>query len=472
MFKRLPLALFSALLLSVLGGLAWWAGVLYPPIELNGVLTRALGTPEMFRIIHSIFGVGQDGKNIAFVGTTLLWLALTVALGFLPVLLAAPLLGLGLLFLVPWPVALGYGVVYALIRLALTPFKTNSSRATLASTSLSRAGRRNALVTLGGVGVALLGAGITRGSRTGAVDLTLPSAPGKLPTGFTPVKDFFYVSKNLEILDPKIKAANWTLEVNGEVQRPQSFTLEELRALPSQTVDLTLACISNPVGGPLLGLGRWTGVSFAEILKRVGLTANAKWIVWHAADGYTESLPLSEAASLELLLAYEQNGAPLTPKHGFPLRILIPGRYGMKQPRWLTRIEFAAEDRAGYWVTRGWSKTAFVELTSRIDSPLENSPVVKAAQPIQIEGIAFGGLLPITKVEVSTDGGQNWLEAQLEKPVSKYAWTLWSLLWTPEAGSHELKVRSYSSEKVQKEQEEDALPEGATGYHHFIVNAS
>jgi len=470
MYKRLLEAVLSAVLLSAFGGLAWWSGLAYPPIELNGVLTRAMGTPQMFRLVHSIFGIGQDGKNVAFVGTTLLWLVLTVALGFMPVVVAAAVLGLSLLLLVPWPVALGYAVVYALIRVAFTrgvrPVGPQAVHRT-------RADRRGALATLGGVGVALLGAGLVRSNaQKGALDLTVSSAPGKLPAEFTPVKDFYYVSKNLEALDPNIRAATWKLEVSGEVQRPLSLTLEQIRALPAQTVDLTLACISNPIGGPLMGLGRWTGVSFAEILKRAGVTPDAKWVIWHAFDGYSESLPLSEAATLELLLAYDQNGAPLTPKHGFPLRVLIPGRYGMKQPRWLTRIEFAREDQAGYWVTRGWSKTATVEITSRIDFPLENSPVVKAAQPVTVRGIAFGGLKPITKVEVSVDGGKSWLEAQLKKPVSKYTWTLWSLPWTPQAGSHDLRVRAYSSALIQKEHEEDALPEGATGYHHFIVNAS
>ncbi len=470
MVKRLLESLLSAVLLSALGGLAWWAGFVYPPIELNGVLTRAMGTPTVFRLVHSLFGVGQDGKNVAFVGTTGLWLVLTVLLGLLPVLVAAPLLLLALLLLVPAPIALGYAVVYTLIRVAFTRYSRPVGPKAVRQARLDR---RNALATLGGVGVTLLGAGIIRQkAQGGAVDLTVSSVPVKLPAGFTPVKDFYYVSKNLEALDPNIRAANWKLEVSGEVQRPLSLTLEQLRALPAQTVDLTLSCISNPVGGPLIGLGRWTGVSFAEILKRAGVSSSARWVIWHAYDGYSESLPLSEAATLELLLAYDHNGAPLTPKHGFPLRVLIPGRYGMKQPRWLTRIEFSKEDQPGYWATRGWSKTALVELTSRIDFPLEDSPLVKAAQPLTVRGIAFGGLLPITKVEVSMDGGKSWLEAHLKAPVSKYAWTEWSLPWTPQAGSHDLRVRAYSSAQVQKDKEQDALPEGATGYHHFSVSAS
>lgn len=460
-------AWLAAVLLSALGFAAWrLAGAVFPPVPLFGALTQLLGVPWVFQLVHAVFGVGQGGKTFAFLGVAVLWLGGLTVLGRFA--WGAPVLGLALLLLVPWPVAVGYALGLALARLVL--------RRALAPLAPPSVARRGAVAALAGGGALLAGGGLLGlfrnvGAPARAADTVLP-ADGTLPFGVTPVENFYYVSKNLEAFDPVVDGETWRLKVGGLVNAEKGYTLDDLRRFPVRTIELTLSCISNPVGGPLMSNGIWTGLALADLLRDAGVKGGAQYLLWEAADGYTESLPLGDAFEEDVVLVYALNGRPLTPKHGFPLRVLIPGRYGMKQPRWITGITLSAVDVPGYWVKRDWSKTAHVELTSRIDLPAEQNPVVKAGEEMMVRGIAFGGLLPVTRVEVSTDGGQTWRAARLVPPRSKHAWTPWELPWTPEPGPHQLQVRAFSGTVAQKAEEKDALPEGATGYHRFIVNAS
>jgi DMSO/TMAO reductase YedYZ molybdopterin-dependent catalytic subunit len=179
-----------------------------------------------------------------------------------------------------------------------------------------------------------------------------------------------------------------------------------------------------------------------------------------------------------VMLAYQMNGEALNYKHGFPLRVIIPGRFGMKQPRWLTKITFTAEEKPGYWANRGWSKTAFIEPLSRIDYPTRGL-VFKPGEVVKAKGIAAAGNKVITKVEVSTNGGDTWLEATLQPKRSKWAWTQWTLDWTAEAGTADLGdiksgrqfiVRCYADGVVQGSEERDSLPEAASGLHRLTVS--
>ncbi|WP_027483170.1 molybdopterin-dependent oxidoreductase [Deinococcus pimensis] len=459
-------AWLTAALLSVLGYAALRAlAAPYPPLVLYGVLTQFLGVPRVFQVLHELFGLGQGGKTFAFLGVTLAWLGGLTLLGrFVPRALAALLLTLALAPLVGWA-APAYGATFLILATLLSPALRGLE---------ARGDRRLVLGAIGGGAALVVGGGLLNLFRSAvpAAETAALTPGGPLPGGLTPVKDFYYVSKNLEAFDPKLDGEKWRLKVDGLVREELSLSLADLRAMPARTVELTLSCISNPVGGPLMGNAVWTGVPFADVLRRAGMKGGARYVVWRAADDYEESLPLGQALEDDVLLVYEMNGEPLTPKHGFPLRVLIPGRYGMKQPRWITRISLTAQDVPGYWVKRDWSRTAHVVLTSRIDFPVEVSPVVPAGKPTSVRGIAFGGLKPVTKVEVTTDGGRTWQAARLTPPRSKYAWTRWELPWTPSAGSYQVAVRAWSGEELQVERDADALPEGATGWHHFIVNAS
>lgn len=461
-------AWLTAVALSALGLAARaWGSLAYPPQELFGTVTQFLGVPAVFQLVHAIFGLGQGGKIFGFLGVILLWLGGVTVLGVLGPLVGGALLSVTLLLLVPWPVALAYGVAFALVR---TVFEVALKPAAVGTDGT----RRTVVGALWGGSVLVVAGGLTGLFRTvgsSAPAASAGSTGGELP-GITPTQDFYYVSKNLEAFDPTVDGEKWRLEVDGLVKSPASLSLSDLERFSQRTVELTLSCISNPVGGPLIGNALWIGFPVSELLREVGVGGGAKFIVWRAADGYEESLPLGDAFEEDVLLVHRMNGERLSRKHGFPLRVLIPGRYGMKQPRWITGIRLSAEDVPGYWVKRGWSKTARVEITSRIDEPQELNPVVKAGAPSAIRGIAFGGLLPITKVEVSTDGGKNWQSARLTAPRSKHAWTAWELPWTPQAGSYQVVARAFSGNALQKENEKDALPEGATGWHRFIVTAS
>lgn len=194
-----------------------------------------------------------------------------------------------------------------------------------------------------------------------------------ISSAITPVGAFYVVSKNF--VDPSVAADAWELQVTGRVERPQTFRLAELRAFPAFTQQTTLTCISNPIGGDLISNGEWTGVRLAELLGRVGIRQHATEVVLYAYDGYTESLPLSKALESTTLLVYLMNGASLTRSHGFPARLVVPGRYGIKNVKWLRRIDVIAGDYRGFWQQRGWTDEATIRTMSRIDLPRPRSIV-------------------------------------------------------------------------------------------------
>ncbi len=478
-------AWIAAVVLSLIGYLLFLAsGLAYPPLRLFAEMTQLLGIPRLFQIVHQIFGLGQGGKIFAFTGVSVLWLGgLTVLGGLWRGQISGLIVFVLMLVFTPWYVALGYSMAFWLlldgVNLLLAPRKRAiESRLPLGSSSSSTqpdAARRTTTTLLAAGGALVAAGGLTALFRSGgetasAAAVITPGGP--LPFGVTPVSQWYYVSKNLEPFDPKVDGTKWRLKVSGLVRTPQDLSLQDLKKFTPVTDERTLACISNPVGGPLISNGVWQGFRLSELLKAAGVQGGAKYLIWEAADGYTESLPLGRALEDDILLVHTLNGQPLNVKHGFPLRVLIPGRYGMKQPRWITGIRLTDTDEPGYWVKRGWSKTAEVELLSRIDEPLEISPQMKAGVASNIRGIAFFGDKPITKVEVTTDGGKSWTAAKLVTPRTKYAWTPWEMPFTPAAGTYQVAVRAYSGSTVQKVADADALPEGATGYHHFIVNVS
>jgi DMSO/TMAO reductase YedYZ molybdopterin-dependent catalytic subunit len=478
-------AWIAAVVLSVIGYLLFVAtGLAYPPLRLFGAMTQLLGIPKLFQIVHQIFGLGQGGKIFAFTGVSLLWLGgLTLLGGLWRGQISGLIAFVLMLIFTPWYVALGYSLAFWLlldgVNALLAPRRRAiEGRLPLGSGTSSNqpdAARRTTTALLAAGGAVVAGGGLTALFRSGgeAVPATATITPGgPLPFGITPVSQWYYVSKNLEPFDPRVDGAKWRLKVSGLVRTPQSLSLQDLKKFAPVTDERTLACISNPVGGPLISNGIWQGFRLSELLKAAGVANGAKYLIWEAADGYTESLPLGRALEDDILLVHTLNGAPLNVKHGFPLRVLIPGRYGMKQPRWITGIRLTDTDEPGYWVKRGWSKTAEVELLSRIDEPQEISPQMKAGVASALRGVAFFGDKPVTKVEVTTDGGKTWTAARLVAPRTKYAWTAWEMPFTPAAGTYQVAVRAYSGSTVQKVAEADALPEGATGYHHFIVNVS
>ena len=287
----------------------------------------------------------------------------------------------------------------------------------------------------------------------------------------TPAGNFYVVSKNFT--DPVVDGSTWRLHVGGMVDRPLTLTLDELRRLPATSQYVTLECISNDVGGELMSTGAFTGVRLADLVGLASPQSRAGWVGFKARDGYTESLPLTTVqASPEILVAYDLDGAPLPTSHGYPARILIPGRYGMKGPKWLDGIDLGTQETRGYWEQQGWDHNAVVRTTSRIDSPRDSDIVHIGA--IDLAGVAFAGTRGISKVEYSTDGGSTWNQASMDAPLSNLTWTLWRASWTPSReGAYRLVVRATDgSGAVQASGSAPSFPGGATGYHTIGVNVA
>jgi len=287
----------------------------------------------------------------------------------------------------------------------------------------------------------------------------------------TPVQNFYLVSKNFA--DPIVESQGWNLSLGGLVDRPLQLSLSDLRGLPSVTEYVTLECISNDVGGPLMSTGSFTGVSLRDLIGMAGPQPNGTWAAFKARDGYAESLPVTVIqGSPEILVAYALDGAPLPDSHGFPARMLIPGRYGMKGPKWLDSIELVSHESGGYWEQQGWDNNAVVKTTSRFDVPHEGD-IVKLA-PVALYGVAFAGRRGISKVEYSADGGRNWNQANLEPALSQLTWVVWSATWMPGSeGAYSLHVRaSDGSKAVQGSGSAPSYPAGATGYHTIRIEVS
>jgi DMSO/TMAO reductase YedYZ molybdopterin-dependent catalytic subunit len=313
------------------------------------------------------------------------------------------------------------------------------------------------------------------GGSSSGTDLVTPNAtPGEagssiqgLPSRVTRPADFYVVSKNL--IDPQVDQASWTLTVTGTVDHPRTFTYTQLRALPSVQIQRTLECISNEVGGALMSNGVWTGVKLADLAHLVNPLPLTSLLHFSCSDGYTESMPIERAMDPNSLLAYDLDGAPLPQKHGFPARILGTGTYGMKNPKWVTEIQFARSAAPGFWEQQGWNPDAIIQTMARIDTPTDGSTLAGGKQTIA--GVAFAGDRGIQKVEVSSDGGTTWNSAEVIPPVTPNVWSFWQATWQPaKRGSYTLVVRATDGTgKLQTGASSDTFPVGATGYHLIQV---
>lgn len=357
------------------------------------------------------------------------------------------------------------------------------------------AGRRTALVQIAGgaAGVALAAWGVGRffgrqtvqsGAGQPLAALATPTAPTvatsaataeATPTPgepFAPAPgtrseltdnaDFYRIDINLT--PPVVDRAEWVLETAGLFGNPRSLTLDDLMALPAVTQPITLSCISNRIGGDLISTSNWTGVRLRDLLEELGLQPAATELYIEATDGFYESVTMEDMLDPRTLLVYGMNGETLPTEHGFPLRIYIPNRYGMKQPKWITRMEAISEEGAGYWVERGWSETARPHIISIIDTVAQDA--VTAAGAIPIGGIAWAGDRGIQRVEVQVDD-TDWAEARLNKPpLSPLTWVQWRYDWPAADGEHTFRVRAVDGTgTLQIGEETGVRPDGATGYH-------
>jgi DMSO/TMAO reductase YedYZ molybdopterin-dependent catalytic subunit len=358
------------------------------------------------------------------------------------------------------------------------------------SAEVQSVSRRGVLLGIGGVvvvgGVALASARwlTTRASavasRVGAVLprpveslAPLPASvqapvPGMTPF-ITPNADFYRI--DTAVIVPQVTAEEWTLSFDGMVRRPFTISYADLLDMPMVERDVTIMCVSNPIGGDLIGTARWLGTPLLPLLERAGIEPGADQLFSTSVDGWTCSTPLDGLAEREPLLAIGMNGEPLPIDHGFPVRMIIPGLYGfISATKWVTRISATtyAQDPA-YWTVRGWATDAPVLTGSRIDLPQGSVTVGQTA----IGGVAWAmdgdG---ISRVEVSIDDGP-WQDAQLADQPNPRTWRQWWLEWEATPGRHTIAVRATNGlGETQTSELRDVVPSGATGYDVGVVEVA
>ena len=290
-------------------------------------------------------------------------------------------------------------------------------------------------------------------------------APGTRPE-YTAVEDHYKVFIRSE--PTYIDGATWVLPIIGMVDNPLALTLDQIRNnYESRDQFVTLSCISGRIATSLISTTWWTGVSLQKILADAQVQEGARHLVITSGDGFHETVDLDLIASDErIMLCYEWDGNPIPFDHGFPLRIWLPDRYGMKQPKWITGMEVTADYRPGYWVVRDWDEVAQVKATSVIDTVAVENIVERDGQMlVPVGGIAFSGARGISKVEVQVDSGP-WEEAELRTPLSETTWVIWRYDLPFQPGKHTFAVRCAEADGTpQIEEVRGNRPSGATGIH-------
>ena len=309
---------------------------------------------------------------------------------------------------------------------------------------------------------------------------TLPRPPAEasfdvsgMPPLFTPNEDFYLI--DTAISSPRINRDRWTLNIKGAVDNPIELSYDDLLSLPTREADITLSCISNEVGGGLISNARWTGVLLSDVLNEAGMspdkiTSASEQLVGRSADDWTSGFPTYLALDgREALVAFGMNDEELPLKHGYPVRLVVPGLYGyVSATKWLTEIELTDWGFDAYWIKRGWSKEGPILTQSRIDTVKDGDTL--SAGTVQIGGIAWAPHRGIERVEVSTDGGETWSDASLAAQLDIDAWRQYVYDWEAQPGEHTLKVRATDGEgETQTKTEAPPHPSGATGYHTIEV---
>lgn len=381
------------------------------------------------------------------------------------------------------------GVLLSLLITRLGGWAASGTRPAEGSGVAASSTRRRFLGAIGAsaVGIAVLAAGtaVARGARNGyqtaraALKLPAPAkaaphAPADLPVPgispwATPNGEFYRIDTALVV--PFVDPATWSLKVTGLVDREITLTFDELLAKPLRELDVTLACVSNEVGGDLVGNARWLGWPVRELLAQAGVRPGADMVLSRSVDGFTASTPLEALSDARgALLAIGMNGEPLPPEHGFPVRLVVPGLYGyVSATKWVTELKVTtfAQDMA-YWTSRGWSDRGPIKRSSRIDTPRRGATV---GQDAVIGGVAWAQGVGVASVDVRLDDGA-WQPARLGGDGGTDSWRQWSLPLSglsggvPAAGEHRLTVRMTGRDgQPQSTEVAPPAPNGSSGLH-------
>lgn len=330
--------------------------------------------------------------------------------------------------------------------------------------------RRSFLQTIG------LGtiAGLTGGcDAVGNIFGRMFAVPPRETTYFTPNSKFYVVNyaDSAVSLSREVNIEQWRLHVKGEVKTPMSLGWRDILNRDSYDQVSTLMCIDTLPGGDSLGNATWRGISLKRLLQDAGADEEtARDVVFRGIDGYDDSIPFSRAVQDDVMLAYLMNGEKLPKEHGFPLRLIVPGLYGIKNVKWIVEIEVYPGDYKGYWQRKGWTDDGTIKIFSRIDSPGHYQSL--RGPEHRLRGIAFGGPNSISKVELSFDAGKTWSDCDLEPPMSPYSWVIWNYIWRPtKPGKYQTVVRAWDTKgQLQIAEIVRPQPAGASGYHTIIAD--
>lgn len=306
--------------------------------------------------------------------------------------------------------------------------------------------------------------------------VTVPSGaeldiPGLSPL-YTPNADFYRVDTALTV--PTIDPSTWRLVIDGMVDQRVEMTFQDLLDMGLDEYSITLTCVSNEVGGELVGSAKWLGVPLRDVLKKTGVKSGADMVLSRSVDGYTASTPLSALTddTLDAILAVAMNGEPLPLEHGFPVRMVVPGLYGyVSATKWLTELKVTtfADDEA-YWTPRGYSAEAPIKFASRVDTPKIGEAV--DAGKIPIAGVAWAQSVGIERVEVSIDDGE-WAPATLSAPVNDDTWVQWFMEWDATPGTHYVAVRAVNKNgDLQIEERAPIAPDGSSGWQRSLIRVN
>lgn len=345
-------------------------------------------------------------------------------------------------------------------------------------------------IAVGSVFAGVFGRMLLQQQRAPATPTDIPNAPDPvtLPAGadistqdltadgLTPIvmpNDQFY-RIDTAFIPPSVDRESWQLAVTGMVDKPFTLTYAELTALPIVDQYVTIACVSNEVGGNLVGNAKWTGVPLRTVLDMAGVQSAADQLVGISVDGFTAGMPVEWVMdqSRTPMIAVAMNDAPLPREHGYPARLIVPGLYGyVSATKWLSELQLTTFDQVqGFWVPRGWAQKAPILTQSRIDVPQDGGGV--KAGHVPIAGVAWAPDRGVTRVEVRIDGG-DWVAAKLSTPISKATWVQWLYDWTATAGNHTIEVRATDGTgDVQTDQQTPPAPDGARGHHTIAVTVA